>query len=589
MKKIVSILIIISLLLIPTANCFAVSSEVSPSKTVFSKFYPNKVMAGSSSVGGPRDATEEQFPIFKNDVAKIREISAVMESAIENYTDAESYQIDIDDDYIPDDIILSKADLSSFNIPMTVNSDEGGMCIYQAYGDGNYTYSEDGPYFVPAPNDDGDIFVEFVCNDLFSIYSQIIDSNPYLFSTVGILYSYNLPSKITFDGECTGGKILAVGFCNTMTKQEYDDSLTDCKQQVNNIVNGVNKNFTDLEKMLYLHNYICNNFKYQASAVYGNQQEQNARIGDIYNFLKEKTGVCQSYALLFKAFMDKMGIECHTAVSESQSHIWNIVKLNGHFYHIDCTHDDPIYGNDAYDYGCDDVLGFCEYSHFLLTDSELYSLSTSNNNDPSHLEWYTVPSYETPIECDDNSYSNADFKTVEGFLNYYNGYWYGVETGLPTNIVRFDSDLENKTVLATHKVSGYGNVSSFPHTSYIYGDTLIFSDIEEISFYNIKTGTMGTILNYDPKVNGAPSGCYNISIGKIGYYYDNDFANKANRTILIGDANSDNEHNAADLTLLTDYILGNDDIPSIQKADTNFDAVIDITDLVRLKMIIANQ
>ncbi len=57
-----------------------------------------------------------------------------------------------------------------------------------------------------------------------------------------------------------------------------------------------------------------------------------------------KTAVCQGYAEAFKLCMDILGIECIMVTGEagSESHAWNAVKLDGEWYMIDVTWDDPV-------------------------------------------------------------------------------------------------------------------------------------------------------------------------------------------------------------------------------------------------------
>ena len=59
--------------------------------------------------------------------------------------------------------------------------------------------------------------------------------------------------------------------------------------------------------------------------------------------------VCEGYAKAFKYMLDSFGIESTLVIGtatnsqgESENHAWNYVKLNGRWYAVDCTWDDPI-------------------------------------------------------------------------------------------------------------------------------------------------------------------------------------------------------------------------------------------------------
>ncbi len=65
-----------------------------------------------------------------------------------------------------------------------------------------------------------------------------------------------------------------------------------------------------------------------------------------YGFLTYGRGICLGYTTTFQLFMDLLGIECitvhGTAYSATEEHAWNMVKLDGAWYCVDCTWDDPI-------------------------------------------------------------------------------------------------------------------------------------------------------------------------------------------------------------------------------------------------------
>jgi len=54
--------------------------------------------------------------------------------------------------------------------------------------------------------------------------------------------------------------------------------------------------------------------------------------------------VCQGYALAFKLCMDILGIESKVilGMTPEGKHAWNAVKLDGEWYYIDVTWDDPV-------------------------------------------------------------------------------------------------------------------------------------------------------------------------------------------------------------------------------------------------------
>ena len=39
--------------------------------------------------------------------------------------------------------------------------------------------------------------------------------------------------------------------------------------------------------------------------------------------------------------LNSLGIDCYFVPSDEMRHGWNIVRINGQLYHVDCTYDDP--------------------------------------------------------------------------------------------------------------------------------------------------------------------------------------------------------------------------------------------------------
>lgn len=67
---------------------------------------------------------------------------------------------------------------------------------------------------------------------------------------------------------------------------------------------------------------------------------------DPYGFLLGRKGICLGYTTTFQLLMDLCGIEClsvHGAAHwGTDDHAWNLVRLEGEWYAVDVTWDDPV-------------------------------------------------------------------------------------------------------------------------------------------------------------------------------------------------------------------------------------------------------
>ncbi len=132
---------------------------------------------------------------------------------------------------------------------------------------------------------------------------------------------------------------------------------------------------TDREKVKAIHDYLIYNANY-----YNNGDYSNAP-GWVYSakgVLVNKEGVCNSYALAFCMMAAASGLDCKIAegkgINSDEGHAWNRVCVDGTWYYVDCTWDDPVGGGyEGYNYFMSENLWsdhFLEEEHSILDDGK---------------------------------------------------------------------------------------------------------------------------------------------------------------------------------------------------------------------------
>ena len=105
---------------------------------------------------------------------------------------------------------------------------------------------------------------------------------------------------------------------------------------------------TDLEKEMALHDYLTNWGSYDSQAHRWLTPLGRADNTNPYGMLVKGYGVCLGYATSFQLLMELAGIECITVIGaaygSSEDHAWNMVRLDGEWYCVDVTWDDPSGG-----------------------------------------------------------------------------------------------------------------------------------------------------------------------------------------------------------------------------------------------------
>lgn len=115
---------------------------------------------------------------------------------------------------------------------------------------------------------------------------------------------------------------------------------------------------TEWEKALAAHDYLMTACAYNWAIATGTGTP-GEQVYSAYGALVDGDAVCQGYALAYKAILSQMGIGCITVSSESMNHMWNLVYLDGAWYHVDVTWDDPT----------PDVEGGGRHACFLRSDA----------------------------------------------------------------------------------------------------------------------------------------------------------------------------------------------------------------------------
>lgn len=112
---------------------------------------------------------------------------------------------------------------------------------------------------------------------------------------------------------------------------------------------------SDYEKELAVHDYITDWSTFDYS-VFGRTASEGFADGSDtpYGVLVNRSAMCHGYSATFQLLMGMLDIECITVYgipgSNGVEHSWNMVKLDGEWYCVDCAWDDPIGGKPGHDY-----------------------------------------------------------------------------------------------------------------------------------------------------------------------------------------------------------------------------------------------
>lgn len=183
----------------------------------------------------------------------------------------------------------------------------------------------------------------------------------------------------------------------------------------------VDSSMDDFTKAVTLHDALVINTYYTRDLVNGR--------GSNYTYMVENYGVCQYYAECYAYLLAQCGIRSEIVASDPMSHAWLKIRLDGEYYNVDSTWDDPI----------PDKAGHANHGYFLLSDSAIQTADTNVNRNRPHYGYRSInPANSTVYDSFDNLHK---FRTQ---LCRVDGTFYSVSPD--SKLVTYDYKTDSVTV-----------------------------------------------------------------------------------------------------------------------------------------------
>lgn len=238
-----------------------------------------------------------------------------------------------------------------------------------------------------------------------STYEKVVNDHPELFY---VRNGYSL------DAMGSGGTY----YLNQITPNYGSESAEQkaaFDAKADEIVGMVDQNMSELEKVLFFHDYLALNVAYNHTIANHGTLPSTDPVYSAYGALIDGDAVCQGYALAYKLLLTKCNIDCVMVSSNQLNHAWNAVQLGDdtNWYYVDVTWDDPI----------DDKYGRCLHDNFLLSEDGLKA--TGHEKDGQAVDWSFNP--EGDADASKKYESGYAFNGVDTALYRWNGQYYYIQ------------------------------------------------------------------------------------------------------------------------------------------------------------------
>ncbi len=178
--------------------------------------------------------------------------------------------------------------------------------------------------------------------DINSIKTNIYADDYMRYTTKSFAYTYTQSGRVA---------TIKFTFSYLITADQADFVNTTIKDVLSQIITP---DMNDYQKEKAIHDWILTRVEYDTTLV---------EHSDYAGLVSPYKTVCQGYALLGYKMLNQVGIKTKIVggAGGNNAHVWNLVLIDGAWYHLDITWDDPI----------PDVAGRVTYNYFNLTDNQI--------------------------------------------------------------------------------------------------------------------------------------------------------------------------------------------------------------------------
>ncbi|MCM1329372.1 MAG: hypothetical protein NC253_08005 [Ruminococcus sp.] len=205
-------------------------------------------------------------------------------------------------------------------------------------------------------------------------------------------------------------------FYTTKSSDVINQMQKDIDATADKLVQEAAGKSSTFEKLKVFHDYLVLNSTFQYSET---NQDYNTSIYNAFGSGEAQGNIqCNGYAKSMQYLCDKAGIVSMVVTGENdkgESHAWNVVDVDGKWYNLDCTWDDPRIDPPLYNN--------IRYANFLVPDKWIHNISHFHVNEHKLSSGKYIKYFDPPacVDTDQNYFIKnglvySDFDSAEKAL-----------------------------------------------------------------------------------------------------------------------------------------------------------------------------
>jgi len=236
-------------------------------------------------------------------------------------------------------------------------------------------------------NWDTEFEIDYYDSDVLEVVKDIAEKDDYLIRSLRRLEYERVGDKAT----------VKVTYLTTKEQEEY------INKELTRIVKSlITNNMSDYDKIKTINKYLVDRYEYDKSLLSNN----------VYSALTTGKTTCQGYAMTTYKMLKLAGIENKIIIGDLDgvAHGWNLVKINGKWYHLDVTNNDVA-----------DNKYFLKNDKFLRSEGFVWEA----NDYPICDENYQVTSNSSITILNNYGQTSSGYKSnIDGNWYLSNGSWH---------------------------------------------------------------------------------------------------------------------------------------------------------------------
>ena len=343
-------------------------------------------------------------------------------------------------------------------------------------------------------------------NSVIEIYRSVVSA-----WDVGVLTSRR---TISYQVPQNGSMRLVPEYLET---ENYDAVYQQMMQKIDTIVSGVDMNWSAAEKALYLHDYLAVHYDYDYTEYTDSVQLELQHAA--YGMLKKDMAVCEAYAWLYNIVLHRVGVDAMLLESDNLVHAWNLVYIDGNWYHVDITWDD------AYNHHA----GLVQHNNFLKSNETMKTTGHTSS------DWVLTSGHSVYDLNVSDFYADGFWNNCITAIQPYQGGWFAIHSDPDKNtttawfdLCSFDADTCTTEIQHLNSLDAkWARWYVFDKEGYYYsntyvtpaiaGDTIYYTTPEAVFAWKDQQVTWLFNLDSEQLQNGYLYGMYEKD-HKLYYY-----------------------------------------------------------------------